>query len=127
MSSCGHNSAAFEALIKKFTSYPVLRNPDPNKCYILDTDVSLYAIGATLSQDFMDGRHSIAYFSKSLIPAERNYNIYDKSMIVASESDGILETLIHASRAINVRQWKDDTMTDVMEINVSFSVFNSVF
>jgi len=27
---------AFETLKKAFTSYPVLRNPDPNKHYILD-------------------------------------------------------------------------------------------
>ena len=73
--------AAFEALKEKFTSYPVLRNPDPKKCYILDTDASLYAIGATLSQDFTDGRHPIAYFSKSLLPAERNYNIYDWELL----------------------------------------------
>ena len=33
--------AAFEALKEKFTSYPVLRNLDPNKCYILNTDASL--------------------------------------------------------------------------------------
>ena len=61
--------------------YPVLRNPDPNKRYILDTNASLYAIGATLSQDFTDGRHLIAYFSKSLLPAERNYDIYDRELL----------------------------------------------
>ena len=40
---------AFKTLKEKFTSYPVLRNPDPHKHYILDTDASLYAVGATLS------------------------------------------------------------------------------
>ena len=72
---------AFETLKDKFTSYPVLRNPDPDKRYILDTDASAYAIGATLSQDFPDGRHPIAYFSKSLLPAERNYDIYDRELL----------------------------------------------
>ena len=68
---------AFETLKEKFTSYPVLRNPDPHKRYILDTDASLYAVGTTLSQDFYNGQHPIAYFSKSLLPVERNYDIYD--------------------------------------------------
>ena len=34
-----------------------------------------------LSQEFHDGRHPIAYFSKSLLPAERNYNIYDRELL----------------------------------------------
>ena len=46
---------AFQTLKDKFTSYPVLRNPDPTKKYILDTDASLYAVGATISQEFSDG------------------------------------------------------------------------
>ena len=40
---------AFDTLKRKFTSYPVLRNPDPTKCYIVDADTSTYAIGATVS------------------------------------------------------------------------------
>ena len=69
--------AAFDTLKGAFILYPVLRNPDPDKHYILDTDASAYAIGATLSQDFPDRRHPVAYFSKSLLPAECNYDIYD--------------------------------------------------
>ena len=71
----------FETLKEKFTLYPVLRNPDPHKRYILDTDASLYAVGATHSQDFHNRRHLIAYFSKSLLPAECNYNIYDRELL----------------------------------------------
>ena len=41
--------AAFDTLKEAFTSYPVLRNPDPDKCYILDTGTSAYAVGTTLS------------------------------------------------------------------------------
>ena len=63
-------SKAFQKLKQLFTSYPVLQNPDPTKCYIVDTDASEFAVGATISQDFSDGRHPIAYFSKSLSPAE---------------------------------------------------------
>jgi len=68
---------AFETLKELFTSYPVLRNPDPTKCYILDTNASKYAVGATISQQFSDRHHPIAYYLKSLLPAECNYDIYD--------------------------------------------------
>ena len=64
-----------------FASYPVLWNPDPQKRYILDADASKFAVGATISQDFPDGHHPIAYFSKSLSPAERNYDIYDWELL----------------------------------------------
>ena len=73
--------AAFTHLKKLFTSYPVLRNPDPDKHYIVDTDASKFAIGATISQDYSDGRHPIGFFSKSLLPAERNYDIYDRELL----------------------------------------------
>ena len=72
---------AFDTLKEKFTSYPVLRNPDYHKRFILDTDVSNHAVGASISQDFSDGRHPIAYFSKSLMPLEQNYNIYDRELL----------------------------------------------
>jgi hypothetical protein len=72
---------AFKTLKSAFTAYPVLKNPDPNKHYILDTDASQFAVGATLSQHFSDGVHPIAFFSKSLLPAERNYNIYDRELL----------------------------------------------
>ena len=68
-------------LKEKFTSYPVLRNPDPTKQYIVDTDASAFALGATISQDFSDGRHPIAYYSKSLLDAEKNYDIYDRELL----------------------------------------------
>src|SRR6202049_1878321 len=64
-----------------FTSYPILRSPDSTKRYILDTDASKYALGAILSQDYPDGRHPVAYFSKSLSPAEKNYDIYDRELL----------------------------------------------
>jgi hypothetical protein len=73
--------AAFDELKCHFTSYPVLRNPNPDKCYILDTDASAFAVGTALQQDFKDGHHLITYFSKSLLPTERNYNIYDRELL----------------------------------------------
>jgi hypothetical protein len=41
-----------------------------------------FAVGAALQQDFKDGCHLVTYFSKSLLPTECNYNIYDQELLV---------------------------------------------
>ena len=74
-------SDVFNKLKCLFTSYPILQNPDPTKRYIVDTDASQSTVGAIISQDFSDGCHPIAYFSKSLSPAKRNYDIYDRELL----------------------------------------------
>jgi len=71
----------FTLLKQLFTLYPVLWNPDPDKHYILDTNASKFAVGATLNQDYSDGRHPIRFFSKVLNPAECNYDIYDCELL----------------------------------------------
>ena len=72
---------AFNTLKQRFTSYPVLRNLDPDKHYILDIDASAFAVGTALQQDFEDGCHLITYFSKSLLPAKHNYDIYNQELL----------------------------------------------
>lgn len=73
---------AFEALKVAFTTGPVLIHADPDKPFIIETDASGYAYGATLSQYGPDGKlHPIAFLSKSMTPAEKNYDIYDKEML----------------------------------------------
>lgn len=67
---------AFETLKDKLTSYPTLRRPDFTKPFILHTDASSQTIGAILAQKDEDGKeHPVAYHSKKLTPAERNWPI----------------------------------------------------
>ena len=73
--------AAFKLLKWIFISYPVLHNADPNKRYILDIDTFNFSVGATLSQDYSNGRHPIGLFSKSLFLAEQNHNFYDQELL----------------------------------------------
>lgn len=79
---------AFKALKDAFTKAPVLKIADPYKQFILECDCSDYALGAVLSQKCdKDGLiHPVAYLSRSLVQAERNYEIFDKELlaIVAS-------------------------------------------
>ena len=50
-----------------FIFYPVLRNPEPDKHYIVDTNALAFAISAISSQDFPNRQHPITFFSKSLL------------------------------------------------------------
>ena len=73
---------AFTTLKKLVTSEPVLRHADQTKEFRMETDASNYAYGAVLSQKQETGkRHPVVYMSKSMTPAERNYDIGDKETL----------------------------------------------
>jgi hypothetical protein len=71
---------AFDMLKDICASKPILRSPDWTKKFILETDASGYALGAVILQEFEDGIHPIAFHSRSLQPAERNYDAHDKEL-----------------------------------------------
>ena len=53
-----------------------------DKQCLLKTDASNTVIAAVFSQLGLDGEwHLVAYFSKSMAPAEINYLIYNKEML----------------------------------------------
>ncbi len=68
---------AFDELKRRLAEHPVLILPDFDKPFILHTDASGLGLGAILSQiatsDNME--HPIAYASRSVTAAERNYSI----------------------------------------------------
>jgi len=73
---------AFTALQQALTSALVLILPDYDKPFTLITDASNYATGSILEQDDTLGRlHPVAFYSKSLQPAEHNYKIHDKELL----------------------------------------------
>jgi RNase H-like domain found in reverse transcriptase len=62
---------------------PVLIIFDPKEEITLEIDVSDYTIEACLSQKDSEGRlHSIAFYSRKISPAESNYDIYNKKLLV---------------------------------------------
>ena len=74
--------AAFERLKSTVTSAPVLRHYDRSRPAVLETDSSDYVNGGVLSQADDDGvLHPVAFYSKNLLPAECNYEIYDKELL----------------------------------------------
>ena len=73
---------SFQKLKDAFTAYPVLRQFDPSKPIFVETDASVFAIGAILSQLGEDGRrHPVAYYSKKLTPEETRYGTPDQELL----------------------------------------------
>lgn len=64
------------------TIVSILAQHDPELLIILETDVSDFAIGATMTQPGLDRKsRPVAYYSKKLIDAELNYEIYNKELL----------------------------------------------
>ncbi|GJP79186.1 hypothetical protein CLOP_g9440 [Closterium sp. NIES-67] len=77
----GEQQAAFDQLKLFLTTPPVLRIADPHRPFELITDASDLAVGAVLLQVFGEGLQPIAYESRKLNPAERNYPVHDKELL----------------------------------------------
>jgi len=73
---------AFEELKERFMTEPVLVTPDLDKEMRVEVDASDFAIGGVLLMKCEDERwRPVAYISKLLNEAERNYEIHDKEML----------------------------------------------
>ena len=72
---------AFRALKERLCSEPVLRLPDQDKSYVLRTDASDVGLGAILFQEHPDGIFPVAYLSKKLSKAERNYSVVERECL----------------------------------------------
>src|SRR6201996_6875418 len=73
---------AFNTLKDLVTREPVLLHPILTKPFELEVDASGYALGAVLMQQGNDEKqHPVGFYSSSLTPAERNYDIYDLQLL----------------------------------------------
>jgi hypothetical protein len=77
-----HHECAFTGLQYALMSSPVLILLDYGHPFTLYTDTSNYATSVIIEQDNALGRsHPVAFYSKSLQPAECNYEIHDKELL----------------------------------------------
>ena len=77
-------ASAFRLLKERLVSAPVLAFPDFSDTaypFILDTDASAYGMGSVLSQQQEGEVRVIAYASKTLNKAQRNYSTYDCELL----------------------------------------------
>lgn len=72
---------AFDRIKTAITTAPVLAVPNDHDPFKVECDASKFALGAELAQLQNGQWHTIAFLSKSLSPAERNYEIYDREML----------------------------------------------
>ncbi|GJP79302.1 hypothetical protein CLOP_g9549 [Closterium sp. NIES-67] len=132
----GEQQAAFDQLKLFLTTPHVLRIADPHRPFKLITDASHLAVGAVLLQDFGEGLQPIAYKSRKLNPAERNYLVHDKELLaivhafkvwrcyltgadVTVRTDHKSLQFIHAQPALNPRQIR---WLDYLESNFHYRV-----
>ena len=74
---------AFQGLKQSFTTAPILAHFWPDRAKMIETDASDLAKGGILSQLEPDKLwHPVAFYSKKFLPAELNYDIHDKEMVV---------------------------------------------
>ncbi|PAA74262.1 hypothetical protein BOX15_Mlig002146g53 [Macrostomum lignano] len=72
---------AFRELKDRLTTAPVLRLPDFTKQFVLSCDSSQFAVGAVLSQLHGDAELPVAFASRTLNKAERNYSATDRELL----------------------------------------------
>ena len=70
------HQSALETLIDLITSAPVMAYPDFQKPFVLHTDASKDGLGAVLYQYQDETLRVVAYGSRSLTPAEKNYHLH---------------------------------------------------
>jgi len=72
---------AFDEIKGRITSAPILVHFDHNQTAYIEADSSDYVQGGCLSQMRNGVLHPVAFFSRKLLPAECNYEIYDKELL----------------------------------------------
>ena len=72
---------AFVELKSRLSSAPVLVSPDFSKPFIIQTDASATALAAVLYQEIEGHEHPIAFASKTMTSAQRNYSVTEQEAL----------------------------------------------
>ena len=91
----------FDQLKKVLTTSPnVLLIPLPDVPLVLHTDWSLKAIGGWIGQEVDGVLKPIAYESRKLRPAEKNYSPYDGELLALVHCLRIFRPYVHGKKVI---------------------------
>ncbi|CAF4588394.1 unnamed protein product, partial [Rotaria socialis] len=72
---------AFEILKKRLTNAPIMNTPNFEQPFILELDACEYGVGAVLTQEYEEKKYVIAYASRTLSTAERNYGATEREAL----------------------------------------------
>jgi hypothetical protein len=72
---------AFNAIKMSLQAEPILKLPDFTKSFSLNTDACKYGVGAVLTQTHAGQEHPVAYYSKHLTRAQRNYSTTERELL----------------------------------------------
>lgn len=72
---------AFEDIRDRLAASPTLSCPDFNHPFVVQTDASSIGVGAVLSQSIDSIEHVIAFASRALSEAERNYSVTEQECL----------------------------------------------
>jgi transposase InsO family protein len=89
---------AFTRLKDALCAAPVLLIADPSLEYTVNCDACDYAIGATLQQNHGNGLQPVAYYSRKLTPAEKNYDTREKEFLALVEACRHWRPYLHSER-----------------------------
>ena len=80
--------SVFQLLKKAFTTAPILCLFIPTLPIILECDASDFTIAAIMSQFDTGSKdlHPVAFYTRSMIDTELNYDIYDKELLAIIEA-----------------------------------------
>jgi hypothetical protein len=79
-------TVVFQQLKDAFTSTPILKHFDPSLEDIIETDASNFAIGCIPSQKHNGRLHPVAFHSRKMELAEKNYDIHDIELLAVVEA-----------------------------------------
>ncbi|TPX08981.1 uncharacterized protein E0L32_009560 [Thyridium curvatum] len=84
---CETVAYAFDKLKELILQEPILKIPDPEKPFEVETDASEFALGGQLGQRDEEGRvHPVAFYLKKLNGPELNDQIHDKELMAIIEA-----------------------------------------
>jgi hypothetical protein len=72
---------AFELLKARLNSEPILKWPNVNEDFYLQTDASGVGIGAVLLQEREGSKHPVLYASRKLLPCEQRYSTIERELL----------------------------------------------
>jgi len=72
---------AFTKIKQCLSSEPILKLPDLNREFILQTDASNQSLGGCLLQMHGGVKHPVFYASRKLIPREQNYSVGEREAL----------------------------------------------